>query len=188
MAVRSKVMYVIAGLAVGALVMPPAVAVAKEILDVNVVNPPTSPVPVAGKVGIDAARNTVTIGGQAKAVLGIPETAFSVTTVNSVQVVHGPDPADTKYAITSFTGQNLTDLPATINLHQGFVTESEDCVVPLGQTQQLHVTVPAHDTVHLVFTQPFTFNKLSGKPRCLQAGTVVPFGTSAMVTGYTYTD
>ena len=99
----------------------------------------------------------------------VPPGAFSVVT--GVGVVSGADPEGTSYAITSVTVANTSSGPTTATL--GAVWgETGDCTSFGGGTSHAagpKVTVPAGETVHLSFPQPFVLSAGPGAAACLRA-------------------
>ena len=102
--------------------------------------------------------------------VAIPPGAFSVV-MTGVGVVSGADPEGTGYAITSMTVANTSSGPTTATL--GAVWgETSDCTSFGGSTSKAagpKVTVPAGETVHLSFPQPFVLSAGPGAAACLRA-------------------
>ena len=128
--------------------------------NVKVVNAPNEPVPVTG---------TVSVGNTVETRAGIPSGAFSV--VSSGGLVSGPDPEGTSYAITSVTVANSSSTSVQALLDGVYATTS-DCTNFTGAsiTRGPRVRVPAGETVHLSFPQPFVLSARPGEAACLLTG------------------
>jgi|SoiMethySBSTD1v2_1073268.scaffolds.fasta_scaffold370919_2 hypothetical protein len=123
----------------------------------------------------------------------VKKSAFSITMFSVpdqlVQVVSGPDPQTTNYAITSFTVTNQSENEtATVLISGSWGSNTTDCVVsPGADVPGPQVTVRAGETVHLSFPQPFVLSALPGTVSCLRLGN---FGSDApltyMVVGYRF--
>lgn len=117
-------------------------------------------------------------GGPAKPVLvgnvvqtqaAVPPGAFS-SVVTGVGVVSGADPEGTGYAITSVTVANTSGGPTTAKLGAVWGATS-DCSSFDSITSNAAgptVTVPAGETVHLSFPQPFVLSARPGAAACLR--------------------
>jgi len=99
----------------------------------------------------------------------IPPGAFSVVT--GVGVVSGADPEGTSYAITSVTVANTTNGPTTATLGAvwGVTSDCSSFGSITSHAAGPKVAVPAGETVHLSFPQPFVISARPGAAACLRA-------------------
>jgi len=97
----------------------------------------------------------------------VPKNAFSVVT-NPTQPVSGPDPGGTSYAITSLTVANhgSSSLTAFAFARWSSTTDCGSGIFSSGPT----VTVPAGETVHMSFPQPFVLSAQLTATSCLLVG------------------
>jgi hypothetical protein len=100
-----------------------------------------------------------------------------------------PDPSGTRYAITSITVSNPTDQPATLVTRSVAVegVGADGCTFVFnGQdtTDGPEVEVPAHDTVHIAFAQPFVTAPVTGANVCFVAGGDGYVGVKWSAVGY----
>lgn len=126
---------------------------------VQVVNSPSQPMHVTG---------AVEVGNVVRTRPAVPPGAFSVVT--GVGVVSGADPEGTSYAITSLTVANTSSGPTTAQLGATW-GETSDCTSFDSITANAAgptVTVPAGETVHLSFPQPFVLPARPGAAACLR--------------------
>ena len=119
---------------------------------------------------------------------GVPPGAFSVLTSTSAfteGLVSGPDPEGTSYAITSFTVAHTGGSPAQGFL-EGLWGSTSNCrgfTLPGALTDtRPWVVVPAGETVHLSFPQPFVISARPGAAACLRTSTTP--GLLFTVVGY----
>lgn len=130
--------------------------------DVKVTNSPSEPVPVTG---------TVNVGNIVQFRPVIPTGAFSLSTFQGSARVSGPDPEGTSYAISSLTVANLDSIALRFAVIGKFGTTS-DCLEFTGLPTEVVgpvVKVPAGETVHLLFPQPFILRAKPGTTACLSA-------------------
>ena len=142
---------------------------------VEVVNSPSNPVPVTGTVSVSnlggsplPVTGTVSVGNTVQTQAGIPPGAFSVVTQGGL--ISGADPEGTSYAITSLTVANIDSTRAQAHVSGEWGTTS-DCKVFSGASQEAagpSVSVPAGETVHLAFPQPFVISAKPGAAACLR--------------------
>lgn len=126
---------------------------------VQVVNSPSKPMHVTG---------VVDVGNVVQVQAAVPPGAFSVVT--GVGVVSGADPEGTSYAITSVTVANTSSGPTTAQLGAAWGVTS-DCTSFDSITSNAAgpvVTVPAGETAHLSFPQPFVLSARPGASACLR--------------------
>jgi len=101
----------------------------------------------------------------------VPKKAFSVRGATSQDfIVSGPDSEGTSYAITSLTVVNDNSVPAGRILH-GLWSSTSDCLNFSGSSGSLlgpEVKVPAGETVHLSFPEPFILTAQPGAASCLR--------------------
>lgn len=89
----------------------------------------------------------------------------------------GPDSEGTSYAITSLTVANgsASDSYGALVLEVGTPINGCFALAPGAQTLGPRVSVPAGETVHIIFPQPFVLSvrpgPVSGPYICLKAGT-----------------
>jgi hypothetical protein len=108
----------------------------------------------------------------------VPKTAFSVVKPSPpdtvVTVISGPDAGGTSYAITSLTVTNQSESDSANVLMQGsWGFNPTDCVVSPGESLLgPQVKVPAGQTVHVSFPQPFVLSARPGAISCLRIGNV----------------
>ena len=127
---------------------------------VQVVNSPSQPLHVTG---------TVDVGNVVQTRAAVPPGAFSVVT--EVGVVSGADPEGTGYAITSMTVANTSGGPTTASLGAtwGTTTDCSSFDSITSSAAGPTVAVPAGETVHLSFPQPFILPARPGAAACLRA-------------------
>ena len=148
----------------------PLVAFASAIALAGVVTF-VAPRPTQGQKPSESAgpAKPVQVINVAQTQAAVPPGAFSVVT--GVGVVSGADPEGTSYAITSVTVANTSSGPTTATL--GAVWgETSDCTSFGSSTSKAagpKVTVPAGETVHLSFPQPFVLSAGPGAAACLRA-------------------
>jgi|SoiMethySBSTD1v2_1073268.scaffolds.fasta_scaffold413516_1 hypothetical protein len=101
----------------------------------------------------------------------VPKSAFSIRGASAQDfIVSGPDSEGTSYAITSLTVVNDNSVPAGRILH-GLWSSTSDCLNfsgSLGSVLGPEVKVPAGETVHLSFQQPFILSAQPGAASCLR--------------------
>jgi hypothetical protein len=161
---------------------------------VNVGNlPTTQAVTVTGTPNVNVVNTpTVQINGTVQTQTGIPATAFSkIVLVNGPVVLSGPNPAGTRYAITSLTVTNdgLTSIPGT-GLLQGVYGSTTDCSLftsAISPSAGPQAVVAPNTTVHLSFPQPFVIIPKAGANSCLVASNIAG-GASVIITvvGFTF--
>jgi hypothetical protein len=105
----------------------------------------------------------------------VPKSAFSLRVIPLLEgtaIVSGPDPEGTSYAITSLTVTNLNELAAgslvTMRVIRGDTTDCFAFQGSVSVTDGPFVIVPAGETVHLSFPQPFVFSTQPGAATCLR--------------------
>jgi hypothetical protein len=128
---------------------------------------------------------SVTVANTATVQAAIPAGAFSVvlTTTGAGQVVSGPDPAGTNYAITSVTFRNGGSSPELGTLDGFYGATIADCLSGAYQTVfGPRAVIPPGDTVHLSFPQPFVIKAASAGAACLLQGGNV----ASTVVGYKF--
>jgi hypothetical protein len=169
---------VVVSIVLGATVFRGEVAsAAQQALQVFVTNDSANPVPVKQQGATD-----VNVLGSVPTHPSIPTTQFSrVLTPGGSTVISGPDPAGTNYAITSISIANPTSTAVDVTV-SSFYGPTTDCLFfsgPFSFTFGPSASVPAEDTISLVFPQPFVFTALTAGPgagaqSCLRAtgGTV----------------
>jgi type IV secretory pathway protease TraF len=122
-----------------------------------------------------------------------PGEPFTIAPKQATQVVAGgpiaPDPSGTRYAITSLTGVNTSAEPVTILTRAVAVGGVQpDCRFVFNQedtTDGPEIRIPANDTVHIAFPQPFVTAAVTGTEVCLvAAGNPSYIGIKWSVTGY----
>jgi hypothetical protein len=81
------------------------------------------------------------------------------------------DPAGTSYAITSLTISNPTENSIGLGGVSGNFGDTNDCQSFLGQPPAIApgpiISIPAGQTVHLSFPQPFVISPEPGRTSCL---------------------
>lgn len=133
---------------------------------VDVTNP-VLPVEVSNADPIPVTVTSTNQGGE----------PFTIAPKQVALVVAGgplaPDPSGTRYAITALTGVNPTAEPVSIYMRAvavgGF---SPDCRFVFNQqdtTDGPEIRIPANDTVHITFPQPFVTAAVTGTYVCLVA-------------------
>jgi hypothetical protein len=140
---------------------------------VKVVNSPSEPVPVIGSVSVTnpvSVSGTVNLGNTVSFKLVIPDGAFSTWT----ELVSGPDPAGTNYAITSITARNDGTNSTFVRLEAFYGTVTNSCLFDwsTGNGETIlgpPVFVPAGQTIHLTFPQPYILKAQDGSNACLRA-------------------
>jgi hypothetical protein len=130
--------------------------------DVKVINSPSEPVPVTG---------TVSVGNVVGFHPVIPAGAFSVSRFGEA-IVSGPDPAGTSYAITSLTIANTNESASAGLTISG--AWGDDCVFAFSPAG-IFVPVPAGDTIHLSFPQPFVLSAQPGAVSCLKGSSSIHY-------------
>ena len=121
----------------------------------------------------------------------MPKNEFSEWAINTQDViVSGPDPEGTSYAITSLTVVNSGSIAAGAALH-GFWANTSDCLSFSGEIQSTfgpEVRVPAGETVHISFPQPFILSAKPGAASCLRLETteLTPPPLHYMTVGYRF--
>ena len=115
----------------------------------------------------------------------VPKNSFSLMTHE--RLISGPDPEGTSYAITSLTVSNAAGA-STPALLRGLWGNTSDCFSfsDLGtQTFGPNIIVPAGETVHLAFPQPFVISAKEGAASCLRVEHN-PTGVNVTVVGYRF--
>ncbi len=120
---------------------------------------------------------TVNVGGIVSTREALPTNAFSVGLVDlflgSHAPIAGPDPAGTRYAVSSVIFTNSGTGSAQTEILSVFVTNTGSC--PVGQVgagapaDGPHFVVPAGTTLALTFPQPFVTATATTSPLCLDA-------------------
>jgi hypothetical protein len=152
------VVFISVGVLLGGTVLRGQVADAKSLAQAVVVSNtpaqavPVHPAPASGAFSIE--------------VVGGPLTAPTIS---------GPDAAGTRYAITGFTVANEAGGPLPIGIRAFGCGAGSDGRAPFNGPR---VVVPANDTVHLDFSQPFVVQPFDngGVSACLGA-----YGAGALV-------
>jgi hypothetical protein len=176
-----------------AVVLVPVGAQAAQVVSAIITDPAGT-----NKAHVDASGNlqvggTVNVGNTANVNVAnttsvqpaIPAGAFSVvlTTTGAGQLVSGPDPAGTNYAITSVTFRNEGASPELGTLDAFYGATTADC---LSGAYQIvfgpRAVIPAGDTVHLSFPQPFVMTAATAGAACLLQGGNV----ASTVVGYRF--
>jgi len=149
--------------------------------NVKVVNSPSDAVPVTGAINV---------GNVVKVKPDIPAGAFSVVIGVGFEVVSGPDPQGTNYAITSVTFANSSDVSTFAKIVGFWGNTSGNCIFsPTDPPQLLNgpvVTLRAGETVHLAFSQPFVLSARPGAASCLEVTSPKPDSVDATVVGYRF--
>jgi hypothetical protein len=167
-------------LSVAALQPVPSAAQPPKGFDVTVTNSATEPVPI---YVVHPVSTTPVSPGE----------SFTIAPKQLSQVLAGgqlaPDPSGTRYAITSLTGVNPSAEPVTIITRAIAVGGvSPDCRFAFNQedaTDGPEIRIPANDTVHIAFPQPFVTAAVTGTQVCLVAGGNPSYiGVKWSVTGY----
>jgi hypothetical protein len=95
------------------------------------------------------------------------------------------DPAGTSYAITSLTISNTRETYIVTGVHGNF-GDTDDCKSFFGQPPEGQagpiILVPAGQTVHLSFPQPFVISPKPGRTSCLVTGAAATY----TVVGYKF--
>jgi hypothetical protein len=173
---------VVVGVAVGQLTAPASAAPA--VLNVEVVNPSTSPVPVTGSVdanvsgsvnatvtgtvdvsgtvGISTEANTVQIDGPVTALPGLPSMPFFDAKVLSYAsdsaVSEIPD--DRSVGLSSVTITNKTDVGQIVNVAQKFGAAAGCGSLTSGTYPDMTYLVDKGETLHVPFPVPVVFNPI----------------------------
>ena len=140
--------------------------------NVKIVNTSEEPVPVTGSVNVSnpvIVSGTVNLGNTVSFKLVIPDGAFSTFT----ELVSGPDPAGTNYAITSITARNDGTNPTFVQLQTFYGAVRNSCLFDwtTGNGDTFigpSIYVPAGQTVHLTFPQPYIMKAQEGANSCLR--------------------
>jgi hypothetical protein len=170
-------------------------AVAAQITSVFVTNTASHPVPV-NETNTDANGNikiheqgtaNVNVLGTISARQSIPSTAFSKVVSGAFQVVSGPDPGGTHYAITSISVDNSGSSPALAELQGVYGTATPNCDFPDGfqGSRGPRLIVPGNDSRTISFPQPFVIDPQPGSNACLEPE-VASTDLTVTVVGYTF--
>ena len=114
----------------------------------------------------------------------VPKSAFSVA-IDQTHAVSGPDPGGTSYAITSLTVANRSSTSVTAFAF-ALWSPTTDCgsgILSGGPS----VVVPAGETVHMSFPQPFVLSALPTATSCLKvSNSGEPVAVDFTVVGYRF--
>jgi hypothetical protein len=111
----------------------------------------------------------VMVGNVVQTQAAVPPGAFS-SVVTGVGVFSGADPEGTSYAITSITVANTSGGPTTATLGAvwGVTGDCSSFGSITSHAAGPTVAVPAGETVHLSFPQPFVLSARPGAAACLR--------------------
>lgn len=119
----------------------------------------------------------------------LPKSAISVRVLtgnNPITILSGRDPEGTSYAVTSLTVANYSGSIMNLLVTGGWGA-TEDCISFSGEHLQKggpDVIVPAGETVHLSFPQPFILSARPGAAACLNV--ITSHSSSVTVVGYRF--
>jgi len=155
----------------------PAAPGQSKVIDANIIN---TTLPVTGSVSVANVVETHS---------ALPSGAFSVMKDSqsiSNSTIVGPDPEGTNYAITSLTVANPSFVSARVNLfaRYGTTTNCQNFNGPPIEIVGPYVVVPAGETVHLTFPQPFILTARPGSAGCMASTT--PENLFITVVGYRF--
>ena len=129
-----------------------------------------APSPTRGQKPSEAAgpAKPVLVGNVVQTQTALPPGAFS-TVVTGVGTFSGADPEGTSYAITRITVANTSGGPTTATLGAVWGVTSDCSSFPeiTSHAPGPKVAVPAGETVHLSFPQPFVLPARPGAAACL---------------------
>lgn len=174
----------------------------KPSTPVTVVN--TTPVPVSGTVQAQQAGTwvvglsgspTVTLSptaGPLPVVKVLPSTAFTIPPTPLALAPDGsatqtPDPAGTRYAITSVVVSNPTANLAVLTVTAYAFPGGANCgnvFNAVASAPGPKLTVPPNSTGSLSFPQPYVTEAVSGGSVCLTGGGDNGIGTTFSIVGY----
>lgn len=130
-----------------------------------------APSPTQGQKPNDPAgpAKPVLVGNVVQTHTAVPPGAFS-SVVTGVGLFSGVDPAGTSYAITSITVANTSGGPttATFGAVWGVTSDCSSFGSITSHAAGPVVAVPAGETVHLSFPQPFVLSARPGAAACLR--------------------
>jgi hypothetical protein len=186
------VLLVVGATILGSTVLREPIASAAQTVGTNIIGP----LDAQGNVKVhEQGTASVAITNTADVQLSIPAGAFSsLQTEGSPPgtrpVFSGPDPAGTNYAITSITVANPNATPAQVDVFAKYGTTNDCQTFPTGLPKEFigpYIEVPANDTVHLDFPQPFVVSAQAGDNSCLVSNLDGnPQGDVITVVGYRF--